>query len=775
MKRSAKKLLVLTVAFAMVFSAFSAYGFAVEGTTPQVTKADVKATSIKLTTQLVMQKEKPAIKLTWKQSEISMDYYQILRSEKKTFKTNAKPYIQVKGEKDSYTNSKNLKLGSKYYYKVRGVKMIGGEKVYTKWSNLAYRTAGYPVADSVWYNGNIYTVDDNFSKASALAVVGDKLMYVGKDGVAKKLIGKKTKVHNLKKKTVLPGLIESHMHAEGTGWMHVGLNVFWLPKETILQKVKEAAEKAKPGEWIRGTGWINTIWEGDNDFPTKEDLDAVAPNNPVYLSRACGHVCWVNSKAIELAGITNDTPNPQGGYIYRDKNGEATGIFTDTAMYPISGMIPPKTEEQVRKSYEECSKELVSYGFTSIMDAGTSPKNIELYKEMIQDGTWKVRVDAEVGVSSMKDDGMQYVLKNEPQLGLLNNMLDVMCIKTFADGSMGGRSAAMLKEYSDAPGRLGEYIYTDEELNELVKTAYDRGYQVSIHAIGDGANHQVINAYEAVIKANPRDHRLRIEHYQCVTPEDIKRTVELGILPCMQSIHATSDLLVAEERWGSERIKSSYAWRTILDLGGILPNGSDSQVELLNPYHGLYAAVTRTTRAGYPEGGWYPEQCMTREEAVRSFTIWGAYSMFGENIKGSLEAGKLADFVVIDRDVMTCPDWELMNIQALTTVLGGKVTYQRNSKTPMVSFQGVPVTFNQKPYLEEGVLYAPLKDMTNALSATVKGSGKNKAKITYKEKSITLPTVKKNGVEYVKVTSLYKGLGFKTQWQKLSKTMSIGA
>lgn len=205
MKRSAKKLLVLTVAFAMVFSAFSAYGFAVEGTAPQVTKADVKATSIKLTTQLVMQKEKPAIKLTWKQSEISMDYYQILRSEKKTFKTNAKPYIQVKGEKDSYTNSKNLKLGSKYYYKVRGVKMIGGEKVYTKWSNLAYRTAGYPVADSVWYNGNIYTVDDNFSKASALAVVGDKLMYVGKDGVAKKLIGKKTKVHNLKKKTVLPG------------------------------------------------------------------------------------------------------------------------------------------------------------------------------------------------------------------------------------------------------------------------------------------------------------------------------------------------------------------------------------------------------------------------------------------------------------------------------------------------------------------------------------------------------------------------------------------
>lgn len=312
MKRSAKKLLVLTVAFAMVFSAFSAYGFAVEGTAPQVTKADVKATSIKLTTQLVMQKEKPAIKLTWKQSEISMDYYQILRSEKKTFKTNAKPYIQVKGEKDSYTNSKNLKLGSKYYYKVRGVKMIGGEKVYTKWSNLAYRTAGYPVADSVWYNGNIYTVNDNFSKASALAVVGDKLMYVGKDGVAKKLIGKKTKVHNLKKKTVLPGLIESHMHAEGTGWMHVGLNVFWLPKETILQKVKEAAEKAKPGEWIRGTGWINTIWEGDNDFPTKEDLDAVAPNNPVYLSRACGHVCWVNSKAIELAGITNDTPKSTG-------------------------------------------------------------------------------------------------------------------------------------------------------------------------------------------------------------------------------------------------------------------------------------------------------------------------------------------------------------------------------------------------------------------------------------------------------------------------------
>ena len=228
--------------------------------------------------------------------------------------------------------------------------------VFTASSTFTFADTEYAAADSVWYNGTIYTVDDDFSKVSALAVKGDRLVYVGDDETAKKYIGEDTKVYDLNGQCVLPGLIESHMHAEGTGWMNVSLNVFWLPKETILQKVKEAAEAAEPGEWIRGSGWMNTIWEGDSDFPTKEELDAVAPDNPVYLSRACGHMCWVNSMAIELAGITDDTPNPQGGYIYRDENGEATGVFTDTAMYPISGIIPPKTPEQVRRSYEECAK-----------------------------------------------------------------------------------------------------------------------------------------------------------------------------------------------------------------------------------------------------------------------------------------------------------------------------------------------------------------------------------------------------------------------------------
>ena len=779
-KNKAKRLFVMVMTFVLVFSTFSAFGYADDTVTtvaaPTATKEEVKATTIKAKTQNVIENDKLAISLTWEKKGADVDYYQVFRSGKKTFSSSAKAiFTTSNGDRSYYTNTKGIKAGTKYYYKVRGVKVIDGKKYYTKWSNTAYRTAKYPVADSVWYDGVIYTADDDFSTASALAVVDDKLVYVGKDSVAKKLIGKKTKTYDLDGKCVLPGLIESHMHAESTGWMNVSLNVFWLPKETILEKVKKAAEEAKPGEWITGSGWMNTIWEGNSDFPTKEELDAVAPDNPVYLKRACGHMCWVNSKAIELAGITNDTPNPQGGYIYRDKNGEATGVFTDTAMYPISGIIPAKTDEQIRRSYEECAAMLPSYGFTSIMDAGTSPKNIELYKQLIKEGVWKTRVDAEVSVNSMESEGMKYVLNNEPKMGLLNNMLDVMCIKMFADGSMGGRSAAMLEEYSDAPGKMGEYIYKDDELNEIVKTAYDRGYQVSIHAIGDGANHQVLNAYEAAIKANPRDHRLRIEHFQCVTPEDIKRTVELGVIPSMQSIHATSDLLVAEDRWGSERIKSSYAWRTILNLGGILPNGSDSAVELVNPYHGFYAAVTRTTRGGYPEGGWYPEQCMTREEALKSFTIWGAYAMFSEDIKGSLEAGKLADFVVIDRDYMKCPDWELMNIQALTTVLGGEIIYQKDTKTPLVSFQGVPVTFNNKPYLKNGVLYAPLRDMTNALTATVESAGDNKVKVTYKEKTATLTTVKKNGIEYVSVGSFYRGLGFKTQWQKVSKTMSIGA
>ena len=395
---------------------------------------------------------------------------------------------------------------------------------------------------------------------------------------------------------------------------------------------------------------------------------------------------------------------------------------------------------------------------------------------MIKEDKFHVRTDAEIRISKIGDDGYQYIGDHEPRLGDLNNMLDVMAVKVTSDGAMGGRSAAMIEEYSDAHGKFGELIFTDDEFYQIAKAVYDNGYQLSIHAIGDAASRQVLNTFEKLQNEGSReDIRTRIEHYQCVQPEDMDKTVKLNVLPCFNAIHATSDMLVAEDRWGTDRMAYSYAWRTMLDKGAIIPNGSDAPVELANPYHGFYASVTRMSRGEQPPEGWYADQCMTREEALRSFTIWGAYSMFGEEIKGSLEEGKLADFVVIDRDYMTCEAWELMNIQALTTVLGGKVVYEKNTSIPTVSWQGVPVTYYHEPYMDNGEVFAPLEDMVNALSAKSESMDNMQYKVTLNKKSAKLMAAEKDGIAYVNVKEFYEGLGFKTQWQAESATISVGA
>ena len=285
----------------------------------------------------------------------------------------------------------------------------------------------------------------------------------------------------------------------------------------------------------------------------------------------------------------------------------------------------------------------------------------------------------------------------------------------------------------------------------------------------------MINAYEAAIKANPReDHRLRIEHFQIVAPEDIDRAIELGILPSMQTTHATSDMLVAEDRVGSERIKTSYAWRTILDKGSIIPNGSDAPVELVNPYHGIYAAVTRRDRLGSPDGGWYADQCMTREEALRSFTNWSAYAEFNEDIKGSLEVGKLADLAVLDRDIMTCPVEDIKDTQVLLTVSGGEVVYTRDNSVPTIVWNGLPVSFANPLVIETpGTIYAPLNDLVNSLSATADKDG-GMVTFTLNDVSAEVPVKVVNGVDYVGVRALFEGLGRNVTWYPLSSTASIG-
>ncbi|GED17731.1 amidohydrolase [Aneurinibacillus migulanus] len=534
-------------------------------------------------------------------------------------------------------------------------------------------------ADTVYLNGNIYTADAKFSKADAMAIKDQKLIYVGNKGQVKQYIGPSTKVVDLEGKSVIPGLNDGHLHFPGMALNLIQINGFNKPKEEILKLVKEEATHRQPGEWILGRGWNHELWP-DKKFPTKEELDVIAPNNPVVLERVDGHSVWVNSKALEIGGITKDTPNPQGGEIIRDAKGEPTGMLIDTAEEPVTSKIPPYSSERIREGLLKAQEELFSNGITSATDAGSHLSYIEDMKGLYEKGDLKARLNVMVanGAGGETGDSLAYYYKKGPEIGLYGDRFTVRSVKLVGDGSLGSRSAALLESYHDRPGHKGNYRFTDEELYRLVKEAREHGWQVATHAIGDGAILQAINTYEKVLKENPlKDHRWRIEHFQIANADEIKRIAELGIIPSMQPVHATSDKNMAEDRVGPERIKYAYAWRKTIDAGSHIVGGSDAPVELVNPFHGLYAAVTRMDRDGNPDGGWYPEEKMTREEALQAFTIWAAEGSFEEKLKGSLEAGKLADFIVIDKDPMKCPEEQLKDITVLTTVVGGEVVYKK--------------------------------------------------------------------------------------------------
>ncbi len=533
-------------------------------------------------------------------------------------------------------------------------------------------------ADAVYLNGNIHTVEAGQPKAQAMAIVGQQLVYVGSVQGAKKYVGAQTKVVDLKGKTVLPGLIEGHMHYTREGMSLLQVDAFWKPKAEIIAKIKAEADKLPAGTWIVGTGWNQEVWP-DRKFPNKADLDAVAPNHPVSLTRTDGHSLWVNSKALEMAGIDKNTPVPAGGVIEKDANGELTGIVYENAMAMVREKITPLSPERLKEAILLAQSELFSYGLTTSMSAGNTTMNsvedVQVMKTLYASGDLKVRIYAMIN----GEHAAPYYKKG-PDIGLFGDRLTVRSVKFYADGSLGSRTALMLEDYSDKPGWRGVARTSNEQLREQARIASQAGFQVATHAIGDGGVRNVIDQYEKVLKEEKiaPDHRWRIEHYQITTAADLLRTAKLGIIPVMQATHATSDKNMAETRIGPERIKYAYAWRKVIKAGMAIPGGSDAPIEKINPYEGLYASVTRMDRDGEPKGGWYPEEKMTREEALKSFTIWAAYGQFEEGIKGSLKAGKLADFVVIDRDYMKCPESEIKDIKALMTVLGGEVVYKKD-------------------------------------------------------------------------------------------------
>ncbi|MFQ5631534.1 MAG: amidohydrolase [bacterium] len=546
-------------------------------------------------------------------------------------------------------------------------------------------------ADLVLHNGTIHTVNDAMPTAEAVAVKDGKIVFVGSSTEAQAWIDDGTEVIDLQGKTATPGFIESHGHLLGIGYAAMRLNLMDAKNyDDVIARVAEAVKKSEPGEWILGRGWHQSKWRPQpssmvRGFQTHDALSRVSPNNPVYLRHASGHAGFANAKAMEIAGVTKDSEFTEGGEIIKDSAGNPTGIFVERAQGLIGQAIPSTGPEMSRKALELAIEECLSKGITSFQDAGSGRSSIELYKTFLDEGKLKMRLWVMVGGRS--NQLLDELFAADPEVGLGDNFLTIRAIKLGIDGALGPRGAWLLEPYSDDPGNSGHETMPAEQVYEVSKRALEHGYQVCVHAIGDRANKEVLDAFERAFKENPdaaKDARFRMEHAQILDEKDIPRFAGLGVIASMQGIHCTSDRPWAGDRLGQERIdEGAYVWQKLLQSGATIINGTDAPVEDVDPIASFYASVSRQGPDGNPPGGFDPDQKMTREQALRSYTLDAAYGGFEESIKGSIEVGKLADFAVFSKDIMTAPDNELLTTRVEYTIVGGKVAYSRSEQTSM--------------------------------------------------------------------------------------------
>jgi predicted amidohydrolase YtcJ len=529
-------------------------------------------------------------------------------------------------------------------------------------------------ADLIVTAATIDTVDERTPGAQAFAVRDGRFVYVGAREGVHAFRGSRTKVLDLGNATVLPGLIDAHLHFTGVGEaLHeVDLVHAATFDEVVRRTAAFAATSRDP--WIIGDGWDQNLWP-DKNFPAHGALSAAIPNRPIVLHRIDGHALLANAKAMELAGVTAATREPAGGRILRDAHGAPTGVFIDNARTLVTHAIPSATHDQLLRASEAALQECHRWGLTAIGDPGNGQNVIAAYEELARNGRYTLR--NHVMLAGSDPALVDAYLARGPRTLDYGGRLSFRAIKLYVDGALGSRGAALLAPYSDDPGNTGLLRTPQADVQRLCERALKAGFQVCTHAIGDRGNRVVLDAYEAALRtASVRDHRFRIEHAQVLAPEDVPRFAQLGVIPSMQSTHQISDMAWAQTRLGPDRVRGAYAWRALVDTGVTIANGTDAPVEAVNSLRTFHAAITRENEANQPPGGWYPRQRMSRREALKSMTIWAARANFMEHAIGSISVGKFADFAVLDRDWMVVAPETIMATRVLATYSGGKPVYE---------------------------------------------------------------------------------------------------
>lgn len=536
-------------------------------------------------------------------------------------------------------------------------------------------------ATLVLRNGKVITVDRPFSIHESVAISDDVIVYVGNDHGVGAFIGENTVVIDLAGKFVIPGLTDAHCHPFNLGRIDDEERFSVAGTESyaeVVDKVRQKVMTLEPGEWIIGSGWSEQDWES-KQLPVHDAMSAVSPDNPVFLYRRGGNSSFVNQKAMEIAGIDASTPDPYGGQIHRKENGEPTGFLVNMGNNLVKDHfpVPDHPYEYYRDIYQNAARISHEAGLTGWHVAGTYPDQLAVFREMVDRGDLNIRVNAMIQ-NPRKGDLEAHFREHRVVNYGGRDLFQVRSVKVFFDGALGSRGAAFYKPYSDDPGNIGVTEIPPEHLYEVALAGLKAGVQIAPHVIGIRGNGVMLDMFERALREYPVDnHRFRAEHAQIVSLDDIARFKRLGVVPSMQLIHATSDMPIVEDRIGLERARGAYAWRSFVDAGLPVAAGSDFTVESHRPLWGFHAGITRQDHDSHPAGGWMPEQLLTREEALRAYTNWPAYAAFLEDRVGSIEVGKYADIVVLDKDILEIPAREILDTQVLYTIVAGEIVYRR--------------------------------------------------------------------------------------------------